>query len=78
MIFSAGVLIVWLFLPYLVFAQVVKVPFTDDKARIVVSPYAQAVPNDSYTFIAVNHPSLDTALTQIGVALEVRGMTTSP
>jgi len=77
LIFSAGVLIVWLFLPYLVFAQVV-VPFTDDKARIVLSPYAQAVPNDSYTFIAINHPSLDTALTQIGVALEVRGMTTVP
>ena len=77
LIFPAGVLIVWLFLPYLVFAQVV-VPFTDDKARIVLSPYAQAVPNDSYTFIAINHPSLDTALTQIGIALEVRGMTTVP
>jgi len=34
LIFSAGLLIVWLFLPYLVFAQVV-VPPTDDKARIV-------------------------------------------
>ena len=78
LIFPAGVLIVWLFLPYLVFAQVVKVPTTEDKARIVLSPYAQTVPNDSYTFIAINHPSLDTALTQIGVALEVRGMTTVP
>ena len=53
-------------------------PTTEDKARIVVSPYAQTVPNDSYTFIAINHPSLDTALTQIGIALEVRGMTTIP
>ena len=77
LIFPAGVLVAWLFLPYLVFAQVV-VPFTDDKARIVLSPYAQTVPNDSYTFIAINHPSLDTALTQIGIALEVRGMTTIP
>lgn len=78
MIFPAGLLIIWLFLPYLVFAQVVTVPTTDDKARIVLSPYAQAVPNDSYTFIAVNHPSLDTALTQIGVTFEVLGMTTIP
>ena len=78
LIFPAGVLVAWLFLPYLVFAQVVKVPSTEDKARIVLSPYAQTVPNDSYTFIAINHPSLDTALTQIGVALEVRGMTTVP
>ncbi len=77
LIFPAGVLVAWLFLPYLVFAQVV-VPVTEDKARIVLSPYAQAVPNDSYTFIAINHPSLDTALTQIGIALEVRGMTTIP
>ena len=77
LIFPAGLLIVWLFLPYLVFAQVV-VPDTEDKARIVLSPYAQTVPNDSYTFIAINHPSLDTALTQIGITLEVRGMTTVP
>ena len=78
LIFPAGVLVAWLFLPYLVFAQVVTVPTTEDKARIVLSPYAQTVPNDSYTFIAINHPSLDTALTQIGIALEVRGMTTIP
>ena len=63
------------FTPCLAFSQV---PTTDDKARIVLSPYAQAVPNDSYTFMAINHPSLDTALTQIGVALEVLGMTTVP
>lgn len=63
------------FTPCLAFSQV---PITDDKARIVLSPYAQAVPNDSYTFMAINHPSLDTALTQIGVALEVLGMTTVP
>jgi len=78
LIFPAGALISWLLLPYLVFAQVVVVPLTEDKARVVLSPYAQTVPNDSYTFIAVNHPSLDTALTQIGVTFEVRGMTTVP
>ena len=46
-------------------------------ARLAISPYAQAVPNDSYTFIGVSHPSLDSALTQIGVALEVINMTTT-
>jgi hypothetical protein len=59
-------------------AEIGTVPETDDKARIVLSPFAQSVPNDSYTFISVNHPSLDTALTQIGVGLEVIGMTTVP
>ena len=46
--------------------------------RRVLSPYAQVVPDDSYTFIGVSHPSLTTALTQIGVILEVRNMTTVP
>ena len=48
------------------------------KDRRVISPYAQVVPDDSYTFIGVSHPSLTTALTQIGVILEVRNMTTIP
>ena len=46
-------------------------------SRIAISPYAQAVPNDSYTFIGVSHPSLSTALTQIGVVVEAIGMTTT-
>ncbi len=46
-------------------------------SRLAFSPYAQAVPNDSYTFIGISHPSLDSALTQIGVALEVIDMTTT-
>ena len=46
-------------------------------SRISISPYAQAVPNDSYTFIGVSHPSLSTALTQIGVVVEAIGMTTT-
>ena len=46
--------------------------------RRALSPYAQVVPNDSYTFIGVSHPSLTTALTQIGVILEVRNMDTIP
>ena len=49
-----------------------------DRARRVVAPYAQSVPNDSYTFIGVSHPSLSTSLSQIGLILEVRGMTTVP
>jgi hypothetical protein len=50
---------------------------TRDSTRLAFSPYAQAVPNDSYTFMGISHPSLDTALTQIGVVLEVIGMTTT-
>jgi hypothetical protein len=46
-------------------------------SRLAISPYAQAVPNDSYTFIGISHPSLDSALTQIGVALEVINMNTT-
>ena len=45
--------------------------------RLAVSPYAEAVPNVSYTFIGISHPSLDTALTQIGVVVEAIGMTTT-
>ena len=74
---SLAVLIVFFFLvPNLVMGQVLSVPETVSKSRVVISPYAQAVPNDSYTFISVSHPSLDTAQTQIGVGLEVIGMTT--
>ena len=59
-------------------AQILSAPVTTDSARVAISPYAQAVPNDSYTFMGISHPSLDTALTQIGVVLEVLGMTTVP
>ena len=59
-------------------AQILSAPATTDSARVAISPYAQAVPNDSYTFMGFSHPSLDTALTQIGVVLEVLGMTTVP
>mgnify|MGYP006928157919 CR=1 FL=1 len=66
---------------FAVFAQSVIAQTTADdtrfSSRLVVSPYAQAVPNDSYTFIGVSHPSLDSALTQIGLALEVIDMTTT-
>ena len=65
------------FLPHMAYSQVV-VPETSLKSRVVISPYAQAVPNDSYTFISISHPSLDSAQTQIGVGLEVIGMTTVP
>ena len=50
---------------------------TRESTRLAISPYAQAVPNDSYTFMGVSHPSLDTALTQIGLVVEVVGMTTT-
>ena len=65
----------------LYFAQVAgavieKEDTTRFSTRVAISPYAQAVPNDSYTFIGVSHPSLDTALTQIGLVLEAVGMST--
>jgi hypothetical protein len=64
-----------------VFTQSVQAQTTADvtrhSSRLAISPYAQAVPNDSYTFIGVSHPSLDSALTQIGLALEVIDMTTT-
>ena len=47
-------------------------------ARFAVAPYAQVTPNATYTFIGVSHPSLDTAHTSIGVAVEAMDMTTVP
>jgi hypothetical protein len=58
-------------------AQVIAADNTRESSRLVISPYAQAGPNDSYTFIGVSHPSLDTASSAIGVALEVIDMTTT-
>ena len=60
-----------------VHAQQTTASDTRFSSRLVISPYAQAVPNDSYTFIGISHPSLDSALTQIGLALEVIDMTTT-
>ena len=47
-------------------------------ARFAISPYAQVVPNSSYTFIGISHPSLATAHTSIGIAVEALDMTTVP
>ena len=47
-------------------------------SRFAISPYAQVVPNSSYTFIGISHPSLATAHTSIGVAVEAIDMTTVP
>ena len=47
-------------------------------ARFAIAPYAQVVPNSSYTFIGITHPSLATAHTSIGVAVEALDMTTTP
>ena len=68
-----GMLILFFLFAYQAQAQV---PATNSKSRVVISHYAQAVPDNSYTFISVSHPSLDSALTQIGVGLEVVGMST--
>ena len=47
-------------------------------SRLAISPYAQVVPNSSYTFIGISHPSLATAHTSIGIAVEALDMTTVP
>ena len=42
--------------------------------RLAIAPYAQVVPNNSYTFIGISHPSLATAHTSIGLVVEAMGM----
>ena len=44
-------------------------------ARLAIAPYAQVVPNNSYTFIGISHPSLATAHTSIGLVVEAMNMT---
>ena len=58
-------------------AQVTTADPTMHSSRLVISPYAQAAPNDSYTFIGVSHPSLNSSVTRIGLVLEVIDMTTT-
>lgn len=57
---------------------ITQAPTTNDPARFVIAPYAQVVNNNSYTFIGVSHPSLDTAHTSIGIVVEALDMTTVP
>lgn len=57
--------------------QITQADDTRFSERVAFSPYAQAVPNDSYTFIGISHPSLDTAQTEIGLVVEAIGMTTA-
>ena len=47
---------------------------TQYNARLAIAPYAQVVPNSSYTFIGVTHPSLSTAHTSIGLVIEAMNM----
>ena len=47
-------------------------------ARFAIAPYAQVVPDSSYTFVGISHPSLATAHTSIGLVVEALGMTTVP
>jgi hypothetical protein len=74
-------LILFVLFGILTFAQTVSgqttARDTRDSRELAVSPYAQAVPNDSYTFIGISHPSMDSASSAIGVAVEVIGMTTT-
>jgi hypothetical protein len=51
---------------------------TFNGARYALTPYVQAVPNDSYTFMAFSHPSLSSAQSKIGVIVELVNMATVP
>jgi hypothetical protein len=46
-------------------------------ARLAIAPYAQVVPNNTYTFVGVTHPSLATAHTSIGLIIEAMDMQTA-
>jgi len=74
-------LILFALIGVLFFAQAAsgqtQADITRESTRLAISPYAQAVPNDSYTFIGISHPSLSSALTQIGVVVEAIDMTTT-
>lgn len=59
-------------------AEITQAPTTSDSARLSIAPYAQVVPNNTYTFIGVTHPSLDTAHTSIGIVIEALNMVTVP
>ena len=59
-------------------AAITQAPTTTDPARFAIAPYAQVVPNNSYTFIGISHPSLATAHTTIGLVVEALDMTTVP
>ena len=47
-------------------------------ARFAIAPYAQVTANATYTFIGISHPSLNTAHTSIGIAVEAIDMATVP
>ena len=51
---------------------------TGHNARLVIAPYAEVTANSTYTFIGISHPSLNTAHTSIGVAVEALDMETVP
>jgi hypothetical protein len=71
-------LIGMLFFSEFAFGQTAPRSLADrESAHLAISPYAQAVPNDSYTFIGISHPSLKTAARDIGVVVETIGMTTT-
>jgi hypothetical protein len=71
-------LIGMLFFSEFAFGQTAPRSLADrESAHLAISPYAQAVPNDSYTFIGISHPSLSTAAARIGVVVETVGMNTT-
>lgn len=48
------------------------------KSRAIVSPYAQTDADGVYTFVGINHPSLTSAATQIGLTVTTVGFSSNP
>lgn len=57
----------------LAFLVSVQSAYAVPKNRTAVSPYVQTDANSTYSFVGITHPSLNTAVTQIGLTMAAIG-----
>jgi len=57
----------------LAFMVSVQSAYAVPKNRVAISPYVQTDANSTYTFVGITHPSLNTAVTQIGLSMAAIG-----
>jgi|TARA_B110000438_G_C15783236_1_gene637229 hypothetical protein len=57
----------------LAFLVSVQSAYAVPKNRTAVSPYVQTDANSTYSFVGITHPSLNTAVTQIGLTIATVG-----
>ncbi len=57
----------------LAFLVSVQSAYAVPKNRTAVSPYVQTDANSTYSFVGITHPSLNTAVTQIGLTMAAVG-----